>query len=101
MVANASCGDPRRLRGLLEESLPEDELQRMTAHVGSCEACRRALDQLAAGGRWWDELRSFARAETPPGWPTSDVVGGSRCDETALDLDFLEPEDEEGALGRF
>ena len=28
MVANASCGDPRRLRGLLEDSLPPDEQAR-------------------------------------------------------------------------
>jgi eukaryotic-like serine/threonine-protein kinase len=103
MVAKASCGDPRRLRGLLDDRLPADDQARLTAHLENCEDCRRALEELAAGGRWWDDLRSFARDDPPGAGPAGPQSAGTSGDATADDVDFLEPAGAEdaGALGRF
>jgi len=96
-VANASCGDPRRLSELLEDRLPADEQSRLTAHLDCCASCRRMLDHLAADGRWWHDLRAFvgpeAQGDDREGKPGEDL------EEPALDI--LEPADEPGALGRF
>jgi WD40 repeat protein len=73
----------------------------MTAHIEACAACRRALEHLAAEGRWWDDLRAFARADLPASDPLAACAEGARRDEAALNADFLDPTDEPGALGRF
>src|SRR3954471_5709876 len=58
--------DPIRLRGLLEDTLPEDEEHALLDHLGGCEACQRELERLGADGVWWGPLRQFAPRDPSP-----------------------------------
>ena len=89
--------DPNRLRRFLEEMPDEDDRAAVAAHLDRCESCRERLEEMAAAGPWWDELRRFApgrpRADHP--WP------GREADLPGDPPDFLDPPDADGLLGRF
>src|SRR5947208_17126734 len=105
------CGEPERLRALLDERLPEAEQAELTAHLEGCVTCRRAFDELAGGGRWWSDVRRYARgtASPAPGAATVTLPGaGSHPGEPgegtlndAAEVAFLDPPTEPGDLGRF
>ena len=114
MAAKFDCGDVSRLNDLLDDRLTADEQSEMTAHVETCETCRRAFDALAGGSRWWGEA-----ARVPPagvaarGGSDADPAdrgnprrpgrrtdpGGPRTDDEGLD--FLGPTLTPGHIGRF
>ena len=72
-------------------TLPEAEQAELEAHLEACEACRRALERLAAASRFWDDLRRFA------GPAADDDPAGRRRSTTMTEpLDFLEPDDAPG-----
>src|SRR3954452_19960255 len=109
----AGC-NPSRLRGLLDDTLPEAEELAVVEHLGGCGACQRELEGLAADDPWWTNLRRFApREPESPGGPvsatdrTADAGGLSPRPPTASEpmaLDFLAPSDDPrfvGRLGRY
>src|SRR5262245_59593308 len=91
--------DPRRLDLLLSDRLPEGTEPDLESHLLSCPACRRRLDELAGGPRWWAEVRRHLGGDgaaelertVPPYAPA--VPAGP-------DLGFLRPADRPGLLGR-
>ncbi len=101
--------DPDRLRRLLDDRLDGDEQAGLAGHLDACPSCRKSLDALAAGTRWWAEARAFlgddgatdaypasSRSErTSPGTRT-----GTRTGPAPGEVDFLAPSDEPGHLGR-
>jgi hypothetical protein len=80
----------------------------MRIRLESCRPCRRRLESLAAGGRWWDELR-FLLGSRPEG-DTSDAGPGAAGPQTHESqeagtgagpaVDFLSPCDDPRSLGR-
>jgi serine/threonine-protein kinase len=73
-----------RLQRLLEDSLPPEQRDQAIDHLGDCGDCQQALEQLAADGPWWHELRQLPALDEP----------------ARPYLGFLEPCDEPGCLGR-
>ena len=55
MVVGVSDCNPDRLKLLLDEQLGDAEQIVVAEHLEDCEACRSALETLAAGHEWWDE----------------------------------------------
>jgi WD40 repeat protein len=91
----ANCGDAIRMRGLLEDTLPEDEQVALEAHLETCDVCRRAFDLVAAEGRFWDDVRRFAVPVA------QSMLQPAETDDDAEPLDFLEPDATPGGIGRF
>ncbi len=60
MTTHRSCGDPARLRALLEDDLGPEEQAELTEHLDACESCRELLDRLAGETEAWAEVRRAA-----------------------------------------
>src|SRR4051812_43148835 len=104
-VENARSGcDPVRLRQLLTESLSERDEAVLSAHVAPCPACRRQLEDFAAGSDWWAEASQRLSSAVA----SSEKLSGEffSHDEEAVHfatdfaVDFLEPSDDPETLGR-
>jgi hypothetical protein len=99
MAYRPSTCDPIRLEQLLRDRLPEDSRRDLEAHLFLCPDCRERLDQLAGGTRWWSEVRRYLGGDgASQSLPTMDHPPPRRWSD--LDLDFLQPSDHPGALGR-
>ena len=89
--------DPERLRRLLDDRLDEADQSAMADHLASCESCRRTLDHMAAGTRWWREARAFL---APDDAPTAALHPAEKPDPGPDAVDFLAPSDDPAHLGR-
>src|SRR5262245_22615519 len=113
MAPVTGCPDRSRLRDHLDGALREGEQAELIAHLDQCEACRRAIEELAAGdgtllalareaGR--DSMASippYRDAGTRPEEPgTGRDVGTDPAAPPPQPLDFLDPPDQPGQLGR-
>jgi Tol biopolymer transport system component len=119
MKPHSPCPDRLRLQGLLETSIPEAEQADLVGHLDSCTDCQHSLEEMAAGSSWPGAARA---ADTPQ--PPSDSaywVALRKVENQALarteitsapeeadgpdaaapvSLDFLNPSDRPGSLGR-
>ncbi len=77
---------------LLRDELPEAERSRAIEHLDRCEDCQRRIERLAAGSRWWHDVRSLDEA----GDDARDAWGAGED----LWLGFLDPPEEDGQIGR-
>lgn len=117
MVVRVSDCNPDRLKLLLDEQLGDAEQAVVAEHLEDCDACRSALEALAAGHEWWDEASSLLGAEldTANRWSaetcSSDreaqdadcIVSPLSTVESSIGnvpLDFLEPSDSPAMLGK-
>lgn len=108
---------------LLQKSLSEQLTQRdeelLAAHLTECEACREALEKLAADGGSWRHVGRVLREETSgehgkaadvgstllPRVPLShgeadDDYDGSKLKPSDFIVDFLQPSENKESLGR-
>ncbi|MGZ0167290.1 MAG: protein kinase domain-containing protein [Planctomycetales bacterium] len=116
MAVRVSPCNPDRLKQLLDEQLSDAEQVAVAEHLEDCDACRSALETLAAGHEWWDEASSLLNADldTAEKWSvdTSSSVGDSEDADFIVSplstvessvgnvpLDFLEPSDSPMMLG--
>lgn len=103
------CPPEAELKALLEGSLPDDQTHALSEHLENCIRCREALDRVAVGEGWPQEV---AKNLSKPGGPkngTAPIPVAERWKiphpETPFvrdDLDrleFLEPSDQPGVLG--
>jgi len=117
MVVRVSDCNPDRLKLLLDEQLGDAEQVVVAEHLEDCDACRSALESLAAGHEWWDEASSLLNADldTAEKWnaETSSSIGESKDADFIVSplstvessignvpLDFLEPSDSPAMLGK-
>ena len=111
MLRQSLLCDRDRLRRLLEESLTPEQQDETIEHLDDCGECQHVLQQLAADGPWWAELREVpgvARAvplaALALGGPFRPGPGASRGSWPAAPegpyLGFLDPPDEPEGLGR-
>jgi serine/threonine-protein kinase len=106
MVSRPSPCDRNRLEQLLAGRLPDEEQADLSGHLERCESCRSALEGLAAGTRWWADVRRLSGpgGSDDGGGPTE---GGPRAGEATECLGgdgalfgFLAPSDDPEHLGR-
>jgi eukaryotic-like serine/threonine-protein kinase len=96
-----------RLGAFLDDSLPELENVQLADHLTDCEECRQQLELLAAGSRFWAELRDAIPASSPKSSkdePDSispkTLQHGAWPAKEPISLDFLEPSPNGDVLGR-
>ncbi len=111
------CLTPDQLKTLLDGSLTAPEQTAMQGHVDGCLACQAALERLVAGSESWDAAVGHLRDETPqPDGPVlAEALQQMKKDEfveaawqgaaaaansSTKPLDFLEPSDQPGSIGR-
>jgi eukaryotic-like serine/threonine-protein kinase len=91
--------DARRLDLFLRNRLPEHFQHELEMHLQTCPTCRNRLDELAGGARWWKEVRHYLGGDGAAEMlRTADPASPRR--PVCIDLDFLEPSDNAGSLGR-
>jgi serine/threonine-protein kinase len=118
MVARVSLCDRRQLELALSDLLLPSQSDELSQHLQSCPHCRTELEQLAGGGQWWSEAKTFlsssdelvavedsgagilpARMAKHAADPASgDCPLAEREDH--ISLHFLAPSDTPGMLGR-
>lgn len=105
---------------LLEQSLSERLTQRdeeqLAAHLSQCDACREALEKMAADGGSWERVSNVLRDETTgvhrrangeastlaprPAGEDDEFSHASSIDPTDFIVDFLPPSGNPDSLGR-
>jgi serine/threonine-protein kinase len=96
VVGRACRCDSNDLKQLLEDTLPPERQAVLIGHLDDCAACQETLERFAADQLWWAELhhlRSRLGAE-------ADLGHDGLPAEEPLSLDFLDPPQEDGQLGR-
>src|SRR5262245_28897543 len=106
----SSCPTPERLAAAVRASQPCGDDADLATHLADCPACQAQLESLA-GGSGWLEAKARTHATTRPTACESlrRVMHAleSRSSDAAheapspLKLDFLQPTDQAGVLGRF
>jgi serine/threonine protein kinase/mono/diheme cytochrome c family protein len=107
------CPDPSFWRGLLDGTLPPTEEKMLHAHLEGCVRCLQVLQDLAAGSDSWAGLPQYLGEGTPPPEDAlrrimQEMAGRPQQVETLIQLpeeatakiDFLDPSEEPGQLGR-
>ncbi|MEL6106391.1 MAG: protein kinase [Planctomycetota bacterium] len=120
MTTISTCPESEKLVGLIRGDLPQEELERMTAHLESCETCQIAIQSIATGevaidamlsrvgdltppkeSAYWNAVSTAsieAVGETDPG--LSAPSSGDRRRALEHELDFLEPAEDSAYMGR-
>ncbi len=108
------CPCTADLDGLLRGELPDDRQAELADHVGDCPGCQGKMDSLAAGGdpALSDVVRHIDQAKPPSDSAYWRALNQAEAALTAaypsdgetpsgeLKLDFLQPSDRPGRLGR-
>ena len=111
------CLTSDQLKSLLDGSLTEPEQTMLQGHVDGCLFCQQSLERLVAGTESWDAAVGHLREQTPqPDGPVlAEALQQMKRDEfveaawqgaaasvnsSAKPLDFLEPSDQPGSIGR-
>src|SRR5262245_23614369 len=106
MLPSTHCPDRSRLRDHLDGLLPHGEQAGLIAHLDDCEACRLAMEALAApDGLLLNLARQIGRESTlsdpaVAAQRTERDSGTEPAAEGPLSLDFLDAPDQPGCLGR-
>ncbi|MBC8117034.1 MAG: protein kinase, partial [Candidatus Saccharimonas sp.] len=109
----AACPTSEQLKALLDGSLTEPEQTLLQGHVDGCATCQKALESLVAGTESWDAAVGHLRGESaqPDAAILSEAIRNLKADEfmeassrggsaSMKPLDFLEPSDRPGSIGR-
>lgn len=102
------CPDPRFFQELLHGTLSAEQQAELTRHLDACAACREKLDRLAAGDDAWLAAARDLGEQAPPEPALEQVMraikhdaGPTETQTPAADcLDFLDPSEKPGHLGR-
>ena len=108
-----ACPPAELLKALLDGTLPEDQQLPTQSHVDGCAACQHVLETLVAGTESWDAAVGHLRGKSAP--PDAAILSAAirnlKADEfieasaregsaAMKPLDFLEPSDQPGSIGR-
>ncbi len=103
------CPPANRWRALLADDLPPAEQADLSGHLELCPACQRTLEECAAHRDAWTAARSLGALTQARSPVLSDVIDQLKLDPESdhgssdgaqLPLDFLDPPDRPGPLGR-
>jgi WD40 repeat protein len=106
-MADTTCPDYQRLQALLQSASAQDQAE-LARHLDSCETCRQRLDEDARGQEpWLRAARDRSEESVVPasvvrqGLEATDTAGSSEAAASGdVALDFLQPSDQAGHLGR-
>jgi serine/threonine protein kinase len=109
------CPEPAKLKQLIASALPEEEQSGLVAHLDACESCQKKIELIAAGGSgltdcfsryddtrpenasaYWTAVRRLERELKPA--PLAVTQTDWKMPE--ISLDFLDPPEEPGTLGK-
>lgn len=107
--AIVSCPTADELRQLIDESISAERQAELQSHLESCDACQTLLSSLVAGGESWEaavaHLKDQVDSLPEPG--LEEAVRRIKADDPtserraeAKPLDFLQPSDQPGSIGR-
>lgn len=97
--------DERLLLTVLHGELPQEEQDRLSAHLAECKLCQKKLSDLAASGDEWsavsDAMKEYSLSNEDGVWRGSDVkaIGTPRWTES-LAKQLLSPPSHPEMLGR-
>src|SRR5436190_16885923 len=101
------CPSPQRWQALLHDDLPPAEQIELNGHLEVCPDCQRLLEDCAADrDSWADAPRYLGQSGPTREQPLRDLMDRLKNDPdaepatAALPLDFLDPADRPGMLGR-
>jgi eukaryotic-like serine/threonine-protein kinase len=94
MVARAGLCDRRQLELAIANQLSSAQSEDLSRHLQGCSRCQETLEMLAGERGWWNDARAYLSS--------SDDLLANESDEEAEapGLDFLEPADRPGLLGK-
>lgn len=94
--------NPDQLKLLLADQLPERQQQELSDHVAGCADCRRQLEEFAGDDGWWAEVETCLRTHANEITRQTARDVAELPDEFNADfvVEFLEPTDHPGALGK-
>src|SRR5262245_24956454 len=104
------CPNPERLAAALRGNQPPGEEADLAAHLAHCPVCQAALESLAGGSGWLEaKAKAYTTTELTACEPLRRVMRAlESCSGDAHDeappppkLDFLQPIDQPGLLGKF
>lgn len=106
-IGPTTACDIERLRLLLSDQLSDRMQAEATEHLTECTQCRLALETIAGEADWWTEVECVLRRNASV---VDSASSGLRSESGVLEshdysssdfvVDFLEPCDEPGTLGR-
>src|SRR5262245_47655186 len=112
MIRNA-CPPRHRWAALLADQLPQDDQNDLDWHLEGCPDCQRTLEDCAAGrDAWAVTARSLGQPGPTREQALRDVIDRLKLDPDAprgedagadgaeLPVDYLDPTDRPGSLGR-
>lgn len=101
MVSQAPHCDQEQLQRLLDGHLAPAVESDVTRHIEMCNACRSALESMAADEHWWQGTRSnLSNGGAVGGFGPLMPRDGVSDRATSVPLDFLLPSDNPAMLGR-
>lgn len=112
------CPDPARLRALINGSVSVNEQAQLTNHLDHCNSCQQVIENVATGGSsllgfasnakdvqpadgsaFWPALRKLEREVLRP-TRTAITFSSGDVPYSETSLDFLDPVEEPGILGK-
>jgi WD40 repeat protein len=108
MSEHAVCPDPARWKELLEGALPDHNQAALGGHLETCVRCQQTLEGLAAGRAAWGAAARHLVGEREGDAPAlrraladlEAAVAGPAGPADEPPLDFLDPPEKPGQLGR-
>src|SRR5262245_33085360 len=101
-----TCPSPDRWSALLGNDLPTDEQLDLQAHLDNCPDCQRMLETCAADRAAWSAVPRWLGSCSESDAQLQTVIERLKHspdespDTTDMTLDFLDPSEREGSLGR-
>ncbi len=123
-IIQTDCPSAADLRKLIDGSAAMDDQSRITAHLDCCETCQQSIERLAGSNSRLLECASGAKAARPGGdsayWPAlrqleraiikvpnssmsttrAEVAGEATPHPDSAALDFLDPAEQPGTIGK-
>src|SRR5262249_35178961 len=109
------CPEPAKLKQLIASALPEEEQSGLVAHLDACESCQKKIELIAAGGPGHTDCTSRYDDTRPENGsphctavrrlerelkPAPLAVTQTDWKMPEISLDFLDPPEEPGTLGK-
>src|SRR6478672_11537446 len=101
-----TCPSPDRWTALLSENLPEAEQHDLEAHLDHCPDCQRVIETCAAERSTWASVPRWLSASAESDAPLKTIIERLKkspedgAESTDMTLEFLDPSNHPGSLGR-
>src|SRR5437660_5007849 len=106
------CPDLARLESLVQGDLPQTEQEVLAVHVEHCQQCQQTIESLRLPGASWADLAPALAQPEAPTEPLQEALDRAKAIDSQATiaptaggsategLEFLQPSDKPGHLGR-